>query len=95
MQIMPLLTVRLSDSDQKRVSDLGSDGVAIADLVRAAIRAEHDRRCRVRTPEEIDDLMARIEAEHPIPPDSPRVPVDATDRHAVRKYIVSQLKRKR
>ncbi len=92
---MRLLTVRLSDSDQKRVSDLRSDGVAIADLVRDAIRAEHDRRRRVRTPREIDELVAKIEAEHPIPRDSPRVPVDATDRHAVRKYIASQLKRKR
>jgi hypothetical protein len=92
---VPLFNVRLDDDDARRAKELREAGVPIARIVRNAIRAEHEYRVtgRVRrqTPRKI---MARIYAEHPDPPGTPKPRVDLRDRRAVRKAIVRRLRRR-
>jgi hypothetical protein len=92
---MPLLTVRLSDSDDKVVRALRADGVPIADFVRTALRTEHERRHRrPLKPREVRSLIAKIEAAHPVPAGTVLPKVDTLDRKAVREFIVSKIKRR-
>ncbi len=92
---MALLTVRLSAEDEKAVKSLRADGVPIAYLVRSTIQREYEsRKRRPRTPKQIEELIAAIDAAHPIPPGYKRPPVDTTDRKAMREFIVAKLRKK-
>ena len=96
MNIMSVFNMRLSSSDEKIIKSLRDDGVVIADVVRDAIRKEHElRQQRPRTPKEVRQLIASIEAAHPLPADLPPQPVNTLDRKAVRAYIAARIKNKR
>ncbi len=93
---MGLLTVRLSESDEKLAKELRAKGVPIADLVRSALRKEHQRHTRKpRTAREVKKFLAELDSKYPIPPGTPSHGIDTTDRKAVQAYIVARLKRKK
>lgn len=92
---MRLLNVRLSPEDARRVAALRRAGVAISQLVRDAIRAEHGRRAGGRGRRETaSDVMRRIYAEHPDPPGLTRRSYDLRDRQAVRRELARRLRRR-
>jgi hypothetical protein len=93
---MSLLTVRLSAEDKKLVQSLRAEGVPIADVVRTALRTEHERRHRrPLKSRQVVDLIARIEAANPVPEGGSPARVDTLDRNAVRGFIGAKLKNKR
>jgi hypothetical protein len=89
---MPLLNVRLSPDDARRAAELREEGVQISDVVREAIRAAHLRRRLGRASKRRPSLIvSEILAALPDPADVPRLEVDPTDRHAVRRHIAVSL----
>jgi hypothetical protein len=93
---MPLLNVRLAPEDARRAKALRAKGVAISTLVRAAIRAEYDRRVvGGRRRSRPSRILAEILADLPDPPDLPPTEIDRTDRRAVRRHIAARLGRER
>jgi hypothetical protein len=92
---MPLLNVRLSPEDARRAAELREDGVQISDVVREAIRAEHLRRRSGKSGKGRPSLLVKeILAALPDPEGMPRLAVDTTDRHAVRRHIATKLGRR-
>jgi len=92
---MPLLTVRLSGADEKVVQSLRAEGVPIADLVRSALRTEHERRRRrPLKPKDVRALISEIEAANPIPAGAELPQMDTLDRKAVREFIASKIRNK-
>jgi hypothetical protein len=92
---MAVFTVRLRAVDEKAIRALRADGVPIADLFRSAIQREYEARTqKTRSPAQVRELIASIDAAHPIPPGIRRPPVDTLDRKAMREFIVAKLKNK-
>ena len=91
---MKLLNVRLGPEDASMVKALRVQGVELSKLVRAAIRAEYDRRIARPRPKDVEKRLAEIHAAHPPPADLPPRRVDPHDRRAVRKVIADRLRRK-
>ena len=93
---MRLLNVRLSAADARRVTDLRRDGVEISQVVREAIRTEHDQRTRRRAAgRDAAAVLARIYADHPDTPDVHARAYDLRDRQAVRRAIEGRLRKPR
>jgi post-segregation antitoxin (ccd killing protein) len=93
---MKLLNVRLDGDDVRLAAQLRRAGVQISRIVRNAIRAEYDQRIgKRRERRRASDVMARIYAEHPDPPGSPRRRLDLRDRRAVRRAVAKRLGRRR
>jgi hypothetical protein len=93
---VPLLNVRLSSDDGRRVAELREDGIRISDVVREAIRAEYLRRRPGQQGGRRPSLVLKeILAALPDPADMPRRTVDPADRYAVRRHIVAKLNRRR
>jgi hypothetical protein len=89
---MALLNVRLDEHDARRVAELKRAGVKLSDVVRAAIRAEHERRLAgVRASRRPSRVMAEIYASLPDPPDLPARDYDVRDRQAARRAIRQKL----
>jgi hypothetical protein len=93
---MPLLNVRLDAEDARRAKALRGAGVPISTLVRAAIRAEYDRRIAGRVGAgRPSRIVAGILASLPDPADLPARPLEASDRRALRRHVVRKLARRR
>jgi hypothetical protein len=91
---MSLLNVRLSPDDARRAAELRKAGIQISDVVREAIRAEYVRmRPATGGKRRASRIVEEILEALPDTPDVPRVAVDATDRHAVRRHIAAKLRR--
>lgn len=90
---MKTLNVRLGAEDERRIKALQRAGVVVSDLVRAAIRDEHDRRLgrasKKRPSEILDEIFAAVPEQDE---EGPRV--DATDRRAVRAHIRTRATRR-
>ena len=92
---MALFNVRLSAEDAQRVADLRGAGVAVSDVVREAIRLEHERRLgRAARGKRASQVVAAVIADLPDADTAPLQPVDARDRAAVRKHVVAKLRRR-
>lgn len=93
---MAVLNVRLSAEDERRAKALKRAGVQLSNIVREAIRAEHERRLGRRSEREsAREVMAKIYAAHPDPPDSPARPYAMDDRRAARQAILAKLRKGR
>lgn len=93
--MMALLTVRLSDADERVVKSLRSKGVAIAQLVRDSLRQEEQRRAsKPRGPKDVKRILSAIYERHPEPADLPPREVDPCDHRAVQAYIADRLNSK-
>ena len=92
---MPLLNVRLDPEDQRLANELRKEGIPISHLVREAIRNEHARRIRSARPAKPSQIVAEIFQRFPDPPGVVGHGIDTTDRHTVREYIGSRLRRRR
>jgi hypothetical protein len=93
---MKLLNVRLDEEAARQAADLRRAGVKISRLVRDAIRTEHEQRLGARgKTRTVDEIMDRIYAEHPDPPEQPRRRLDLRDRRAVQRAIVGRFRRTR
>jgi hypothetical protein len=91
---MSLLNVRLSPDDARRAAELRKAGVQISDVVREAIRAEYLRmRSALGGKRRPSRIVGEILDALPDTPDVPRVVVDTSDRHAVRRHIAAELRR--
>jgi hypothetical protein len=91
---MALLNVRLDADDARRVADLRRDGVQISQLVREAIRTEHELRSRRRgAGRDPVALIERIYADYPDTPDVRPRKYDLRNRRAVRRAIVRRLQK--
>ncbi len=90
---MTLLNVRLNADDARRATELRQTGVQISQVVRDAIRVEHERRIgRRRSRRETSTILAEIYAAHPDAPDAPRRGFDLRDRKAARRAILRKLR---
>lgn len=88
-----LYNLRLSSEDVRRVEELRERGVEVSELLRRAIRAEHQRTCpKLDTPEEVENYFKELYAKYPAPDNAEHRNIDTTDRHAVREYIINHLK---
>jgi hypothetical protein len=93
---MRLLNVRLSADDARRVTELRRDGIEISQLVREAIRAEHEHRLRKRAvSRNAAAVMARIYADHPDTATVQPRGYNLRDRRAVRRAIAERLRKRR
>ncbi len=93
--VMKLLNVRLDDSDVARVRTLRSKGVAIAGVVRNAIRAEYDRRARAQEAADVEEVLDEIYRTYPAPPPSTRPAFDPHDRRQFREAMRRHVRRRR
>jgi hypothetical protein len=92
---MSLFTVRLSAKDEVAIKALRADGVPIANLFRSTIQKEYEARKRKPLgPKQVRELIAAIDAAHPVPPGNARPAVDTLDRKALSNFIVAKLKSK-
>jgi post-segregation antitoxin (ccd killing protein) len=93
---MKLLNVRLDAEDARKAEMLRKQGVEISSVVRAAIRAEYERRrTKRRDGRSAAKIMAEIYARHPDPADLPARDYDVHDAKQARAAIVAKLKRER
>jgi hypothetical protein len=93
---MSLLNVRLNSEDARKAKALRSAGVPISAVVRAAIRAEYEKRLPgAASGMKPSDIVAETLAGIPDPPDMPPKRADPADRRAVRRAIAARLKRRR
>lgn len=93
---MAVLNVRLSADDERRAKALKRAGVQLSNIVREAIRAEHERRLGRRSAREsAREVMATIYAAHPDPPGLPARRYAVEDRRAARQAIVAKLRKDR
>lgn len=90
-RVVGTLNVRLSAEDERRVRALHEAGVVVSELVRDAIRAEHERRIRRPSKKKPSELLDEIFAAVPEASD-PGPLVDATDRRAVQAHIRARLR---
>jgi hypothetical protein len=92
---MALVNVRLDTDDVRRVAELRKAGVQLSQLVRSAIRAEHEQRVARGTPKlPPSTIVKQILASLPDPAGTPRSK-RRTDRRAIKRRIVAKLKRQR
>jgi len=91
---MPLLNVRLKEEDAKLVRNLRRQGVQISELVRMAIRSEHESRAvQKASRRDAATIVEKIFEDHPDTPDVRPRALDLTDRAAVRRALVKRLRR--
>ncbi|HET8542052.1 MAG TPA: ribbon-helix-helix protein, CopG family [Anaeromyxobacter sp.] len=90
---MALVNVKLQPEDVERVRALRESGVSLSGIVRAAIRAEYDRRVRPSATRRPSQVVAALLASIPAGPRA-RTGPPASDRRAVRAYVVAKLKRR-
>jgi hypothetical protein len=90
-----LVNVRLDEERLRKARRLGERGLALSDLVRAAIDEQFDALGRERTRGDVKAILARIFDEHPDPPGLPVRAYDVHDRKAARQAIRRGLGRKR
>src|SRR3989442_7906789 len=81
-----LLNVRLGPDDARMAARLREAGIPISRVVRAAIRAAHERHAAARVSRRpASEIMADIYREYPDPPNPPRGERDPRDRARVRR----------
>ena len=89
-----LLNVRLTEEDAQIVARLKARGVSMTALLRRALRTEDARASQ--QPIDTELLLSDILARYPTPPsEQARERPDATDRHAVKRYVQKRLRRGR
>ena len=90
---MKLLNVRLGPDDARMAARLREAGIPISRVVRAAIRAAHERHAAARVSRRpASEIMADIYREYPDPPNPPRGERDPRDRARVRRLIRRRLR---
>ncbi|HXL46490.1 MAG: hypothetical protein AUG87_13235 [Candidatus Rokubacteria bacterium 13_1_20CM_4_70_14] len=90
---MKLLNVRLGPDDARMAARLREAGIPISRVVRAAIRAAHERHATARVSRRpASEIMADIYREYPDPPNPPRGERDPRDRARVRRLIRRRLR---
>ena len=90
-----LLNVRLGPDDARMAARLREAGIPISRVVRAAIRAAHERHAAARVSRRpASEIMADIYREYPDPPNLPRRERDPRDRARVRRLIRRRLRRR-
>lgn len=94
-----LINVRLDATDAAKAAALQKHGVNLSQVLREAIRAEHERvvaaRSQPRTWKNARDLIDQICRDAPIRPEDYPPPLDTTDRKAVRARIQASIRRER
>jgi Arc/MetJ-type ribon-helix-helix transcriptional regulator len=93
---MASMSIRLSSEDLAKVRDLRKQGVNVSELLRDAVRAEHQRRTpRRHSKRDLQTILAGIYAKYPDPKDRPPKTVNPHDRHAFREMIRNKVRRGR
>ena len=91
-----LVNVRLDEDRLRKVNALRKQGIALSDLLRAAIDEGYERALARREPRDVRALFARLDAEYPIlANDLPRPTYDVHDRHRAAAAIRRRLDRRR
>ncbi len=94
MITMKLLNIRLGPDDVARVRALRARGVKLSQLLREAIRAEHDRRTQIPRGRDAEEAMAEIYAQHPCGEAGDRQGFDAHRRRRFRKEVARHVRRR-
>jgi hypothetical protein len=90
---MPLINVRLSAEDARKVKALRAEGVEISELVRAAINAAYVKSdARPRTAKQVTAMLKRIYERYPEPDGYQPTGVNTADRHAAAEYIRQRIR---
>ena len=83
----------MSSEDLAKVRDLQKQGVNVSELMRDAIRAEHQRRAPRRyTKRQVDAILGEIHSKYPDPKDRPPKSVNPHDRRAFREMIRNKVR---
>ena len=80
-----MFNFRLTPDDAERVAALKREGIALASLVRSAIREEYDRLFPQPTWSSARELMERLYQRFPPPVDSRGKPLKASDRKSLQR----------
>ena len=93
---MRLLNVRLDADAARHAAELRRAGVQLSRIVRTAIRVAHAEHVGIRgSRRPAKEVMARIYAEHPDPPDWRPRRLNLRDRRSVRRAISRRLRARR
>ncbi|MSP26633.1 MAG: hypothetical protein EXR75_16090 [Myxococcales bacterium] len=92
---MTIANIRLAPDDAMRVKALRGAGIPLSTLVRAAIRAEYERRIAgLVAGSRPSRIVADILLSLPDPADLPRRGFESDDRHALRRHVAQKLERR-
>jgi hypothetical protein len=90
-----LVNVRLDEERLRKAQALRESGVALSDLVRAAIDERFEELAGSGTARDFKAVMERIFEQYPDPPDLPTRGYNVHDRNEARRAIIGKLRRVR